>query len=300
MNAPRSTARSRWLLLLGIAGVSASLLADDPPESANSQGIAAIREIGGVVRPDGQGWEVEFHLRAGNVTDDRLARVAALRNIVALNLRDSKITSAGLTHLKELSQLRRLHLERTAVTDDGVSHLAGLGNLEYLNLYGTSVTDASLHYLTGLKNLKRLYAWRTEVTEAGAARLQEQLPGLRVIRGVDLSRMPSYGSAKPEKPKKPKSSLKWVAATSVSEIPRSQNGLNTQVVFENQSGKTVKLVWISYVNKPTFYATLVPGATRQQNSYSRNIWMITDEADAPLGYFVVQEEESLAVIPAIP
>ena len=99
---------------------------------------------------------------------------------------------------------------------------------------------------------------------------------------------------------KPKVSLKWIAVSERVQAPkRSENGINCQILFENRSPRPVKLQWISYGDGGLkFYATLAPGATRQQNSYSRNVWLITDENDQPLGYFVVEEDDSHAVIPS--
>jgi hypothetical protein len=44
-------------------------------------------------------------------------------------------------------------------------------------------------------------------------------------------------------------------------------------------------------------STATPGATRKQNSYSRNAWLITDGDDQPLGFFLVTEDDSHAVVP---
>ena len=73
-----------------------------------------------------------------------------------------------------------------------------------------------------------------------------------------------------------------------------------EVVFENQSAQRIKLYWVSYAGPLKLYATLDPGATRRQNSYTDNTWLITDERDQPLGYFIIVEpEDCLAVIPKV-
>ena len=260
--------------------------------------VAEIEKVGGAVRPvagNSGEWEVEFHLRSQQLTDAGLASIAKLKNIAVLNLRDTKIKGAGLVHLKGLAQLRRLHLERTEVGDEGMEHLSGLVNLEYLNLYGTKVTDKSLPHLAGLKSLERLYVWETGVTDEGVARLQEQRPNLKIVRGVDLSKLPAYAK-EPETPK-PSEDLKWIAASNAADAPKSVNGLNTQVFFENQSKKRVTLYWVSYGNELKLYGELAPGAVRQQNTFSRNTWLITDEGDRPLGYFIVGTAIARAIIP---
>lgn len=272
-------------------------------EAADDEAIiAAIEEFGGTVKlvPDAneQEWEVEFHLHGRDLTDEGLETIAALKRIVSLNLRDTKITGEGLVHLQGLGGLRELHLERTEVGDAAIANLAGLNNLEYLNLYSTNITDKSLEHLMSLKKLKRLYVWQTGVTDAGIERLQQQLPDLKIVRGVDLDKLPQYAEIVARKPE-PEQDLKWIAVNLVSEAPKSKNGINTLVLFENKSGQRVKLFWVSYGNELKLYATLEPDMTREQNSYAGNTWLITDETDNPLGYFVVTEEVSRAVIPSL-
>ena len=140
---------------------------------------------------------------------------------------------------------------------------------------------------------------QTGVTDGGAARLTKALPELKIVRGVDLAKLAAQFPER-EKKKLPTLKLKWFPVTSRAEAPRrSENGINTQVYFKNASKKKVKLFWISYGGGALKqYAELEPGASRQQNSYSRNAWLITDLNDQPLGYFVCEEDEALAIIPA--
>lgn len=284
----------RWFPLLTLMVVLPATT-----HAADDSKPAAIEKLGGKIRRVGQELEIEFHLCGRQLTDDGLKPVASLKNIVSLNLRDTRITNAGLKHLSGLSTLRRLHLERTRVGDSGIAHLSGLTNLEYLNLYGTKITDAGLRHLTRLKKLKRLYVWQTRVTDAGIKRLKKALPGLKIIRGVDLTELPKKFPPPEPAPKKPKLQLKWVAVANRDDAPqRSKSGDNTQVYFENRSKETVKVFWIGYNGKLKLYGEIAPAKTRQQNTYSNNAWLITDKNDTPLGYFVVSTlKDSLAVIP---
>lgn len=267
-------------------------------QRARQADIDAVTRLGGLVRPiarNSQGLDVDFHLRGRQLTDKGLAYVARLPNIVALDLRDTKITSAGLVHLKKLHQLRRLHLERTAVDDSGLVHLAGLKNLEYLNLYGTKVTDKGLAHLKGLKNLKRLYVWQTKVTDKGIAMLKSALPKLRVVKGVDLAKLPVKDiTAQSTKPVM----LKWIKITDDRKPPKSKLGSSTAITFHNKRKETVKVYWVSYGGPLKLYHTLPPGAQKRQNTYSEATWVITREDDTPLGYFITgASEEYIAVIP---
>jgi hypothetical protein len=81
--------------------------------------------------------------------------------------------------------------------------------------------------------------------------------------------------------------------------PRSRSGANTAIHFENKSGLKVKVYWISYEGNRQLYAELAPGATRRQNTYDNNTWLITDQKDNSLGHFICGAQEGRAVIPAI-
>lgn len=270
----------QFLALFLLASLPVSLHTEQPTDA-----LAAVKKLGGTVRPVDRShteWEVEFQLYGRKLTDAGLASVAALKNVVSLNLRDTQITSAGLVHLKSLRKLRRLHLERTRVDDKGIAHLAGLIHLEYLNLYSTKVTDQSLVHLSRLKKLTQLYVWQTKVTDKGVAKLKKTLPGLRIVRGVELAKVKTQAKTRPPEKIVP---LKWIAATGQS-LPKSKTGSNLAIIFENKSKRTVKLYWVSYSGPLKLYGTLASGATRRQNSYSQATWLVTDENDKPIGHFI--------------
>ena len=259
----------------------------------DSQAQEDLKEVGGLALPyPGGGWEVEFHHRGRDLTnDDSLKLLAALDPVVAINLRGTRITSAGLVHLKPLTQLRRLHLERTQVTDEGIVHLAGLQQLEYLNLYGTSVTDKALEHLVGLKNLEQLYLWQTQVTAEGVAKLEKALPKARVLRGVDLENLAVVKAPPPVMEEE----LKWIPGSDMP--PKSTPGSNIIVTFKNKSKQKVKLHWVEYGGGLKLYGEIEPGADRQQNTYSGAYWVVTDLADQQLGHFYTGSKYAIAVIP---
>jgi hypothetical protein len=274
------------LLLSGLAPVSEV----DAKEPAV---VAEIRSLGGIVGPiseDNDDWHVQFHLGGRELTDDELIHVTGLGSVASLNLSNTKITDAGLVHIKDLVDLRVLHLERTAIGDDGVVHMAKLANLEYLNLYSTKVTDVALGRLAGLKKLKHLFVWQTGVTDEGVSKLQKALPELKIIRGVDFSKLPA------PPPPKPVTVLKWTAG--VKGLPdRSRTGASASVTFENKTDRRVKIFWIAYNGEKKLYGEINAGDSRQQNTYSEAYWLITDEKDAPIGYFKALPDECKAVIP---
>jgi len=172
-----------------LASLMASFQAAKPQEkagNAEAQAIAQIEKAGGSVRQIAQNdehREVDFHLQGASCTDEQLAPLAKIKNIVSLNLGKTPITDAGLAHIKSLTGLVQLHLEQTKITDQGLAQLKGLVNLTYLNLYGTAVSDAGLGQLAGLKNLRNLYVWQTKVTDEGIQKLKQALPGVDINKG---------------------------------------------------------------------------------------------------------------------
>ena len=259
--------------------------------------INSIKKNGGLVLPSPGGknqWDIQFQLRGRDLTDDGLADVAKLGNVVELNLRDTKITSAGLVHLKGLAKLTRLHLERTNVGDEGIANLTKLTTLEYLNLYGTKITDKSLDHLAGLKKLRQLYVWQTDVTDAGIAKFKKALPAVSVVKGIDLSTIIPVAKEEP----KPENDLKWLPEGGDEKPPaKSVTGEFIFVRFINERDKPVKLFWIDYGGKPKLYGVIEPGDQRRQSTYEGAVWMLADQSDKPLGYFVTGREFARAIIP---
>lgn len=258
----------------------------------------AIKKNGGqVFSTNGIDHQVEFHLTGRQLDDEGLAVVGELKNIVILNLRDTGITDVGLVHLKGLNKLRRLHLERTAVGDDGVAHLRHLHDLEYLNLYSSKITDKALDHLVHLKRLRQLFVWQTGVTEEGVAKLQRELPGLKIIRGVDLDKVAAE-VAEPKEEPKPLDVLTWMAIDG-NPLPKSNSGDFLLLHLDNQSGKKVKLYWVNYGGGLQFYADIAAGDTREQTTYSGATWLIADADDNHLGYFRTKQKNAKAVIPKV-
>ncbi|MDP6795702.1 MAG: hypothetical protein QGG00_09955 [Verrucomicrobiota bacterium] len=279
------------LIIAGMLGGQAFGQADD------QAAIDSIKKNGGLVLPSSEGenqWDIQFQLRGRDLTDAGLADVAKLGNVVELNLRDTKITSDGLVHLKGLAKLTRLHLERTNVGDEGIANLARLNALEYLNLYGTKITDKSLDHLAGLKKLRQLYIWQTDVTDDGIAELKKALPAISIEKGIELT---TVIPVKKEEPK-PEHDLKWLQDGGDEKPPaKSITGEFTIIRFINKRDKAVKLFWIDYGGKPMFYGIIEPGDERRQNTYEDAVWMVADQRDMPLGYFVTGREFARAIIP---
>jgi hypothetical protein len=264
-------------------------------QGKESNAINKLKESGGIISSaDSGGWRIEFHLRGRDLQDDGLEPAQDLKDVRLLNLRDTKITSAGIKHIEGMKNLRRLHLERTQIDDACIDYLTGLQQLEYLNLYSTKITDKGLEKLKDLKNLKQLFVWQTDVTDEGVQKLEQELPKLNIIRGVDLNKIVAQKKPHP----RPSEDLKWL--TSTGEIPpRSISGDNTTIIFHNQMKQKVKIYWVDYNGRLKLYGEIAPGGYREQNTFSKASWLVTDMEDAYLGYFRTSTKVGEALIPKI-
>jgi hypothetical protein len=147
---------------------------------------------------------------AGLMTDDVLARVAALDHVTSLSLGGSRqLTDDGLRHLAQMPQLERLdlseypggrltdrglevlrhlpnlrHFEMTwqsGITDAGVENLRFCDRLEVVNLMGSPTGDGAIRALVGKPNLHRFSTGR-QVTDQGLP-LLHQFPRLKTWHG---------------------------------------------------------------------------------------------------------------------
>jgi hypothetical protein len=150
----------------------------------------------------------------GLMTDDVLARVAALDHVTSLSLGGSgQLTDDGLHHLAHMPQLERLdlsgypggrltdrglevlrhlpnlrHFEMTwqgGITDKGVENLRFCERLEVVNLMGSPTGDGAIRALAGKPQLRRFSTGRL-VTDEGLP-LLHAFPRLKTWHGPPAS-----------------------------------------------------------------------------------------------------------------
>ena len=119
---------------------------------------------------------IELNLAGSAVSDKGLSFLVKMENLHILNLARTRLTDAGTEHLKRLGQVRAgpacimsLILDDTAVTDAGVGVLAAMPNLGELSLARTKITDRSLCCLKSVTSLTRLNLDETAITDEGLA-----------------------------------------------------------------------------------------------------------------------------------
>ena len=101
-------------------------------------------------------------------------------------------------------------------------------------------------------------------------------------------------TARPPGP--PPFSVAFVPYSLVPDIPNSGGGGATSLTFENHLKISVKLWWVDGGGGHKPYGELAAGATKKQGSYAQHVWLITNQADKPLGYFVASSAPALAKI----
>ncbi len=140
------------------------------------EAVAAIENVGGLVRYDGEGTIgndiPERELWAPRWLGD-LIGVDYFGHVISV-VPDSSSTAndSTLAAVGYLTRLRELSVSRTLVSDAGVAHLIGLSELSSLSLPDTQVTDAGLAHLRVLTKLKALGLSKTQVTDAGLTHLE--------------------------------------------------------------------------------------------------------------------------------
>jgi hypothetical protein len=146
----------------------------------------------------------------GLMTDEALARIAALDFVTSLNLGGSReLTDDGLLHLARMPQLERLDLSeypggkltdrglevlrhlpnlrkfemtwQAGISDRGVSNLRFCDRIEEVNLMGSPTGDGAIEALQGKPNLRSFSTGRL-VTDAGIPLLQH-FPRLKTAAG---------------------------------------------------------------------------------------------------------------------
>lgn len=104
-------------------------------------------------------WVGELSLARTQITDSSLDLIAAMPQLVRLDLRETQVTSAGLAHLIGHEQMRELVVSRTQLDD--------------------SVIDT----LRQLPALTQLWVWDSGISAEGLVALREALPAVRIDAG---------------------------------------------------------------------------------------------------------------------
>ena len=119
------------------------------------------------------------------LTDDGLLHLARMPQLEQLDLNEypgGKLTDRGLTALRHLPNLRKFEMTwQAGISDHGVAHLRFCEELEEVNLMGSPTGDGAIEALQGKAKLRRFSTGRL-VTDAGIP-LLHTIPLLKIADG---------------------------------------------------------------------------------------------------------------------
>ncbi|MCA9166761.1 MAG: hypothetical protein KDB23_03800 [Planctomycetales bacterium] len=125
------------------------------------------------------------------ITDDGLAHIGDLRNLVALKLGlvDSEVQALstidikgdGLAALAECSNLTRLDLNSPPLTNSGLQRIGELSKLKSLHIQGGTFDDDDLRFLAPLKELTSLTIVNGRINGTGLESLTSTLTKLKFL-----------------------------------------------------------------------------------------------------------------------
>ena len=94
--------------------------------------------------------------------------------------------------------------------------------------------------------------------------------------------------------------LAWNRAGKTPAPASRPDGDPFEIVFFNKGKHTVKLFWVDRQGKPAPYGDIAAGKRKRQRTRPGAVWQIADQADHPLGHFIVGDRSARAVIPDRP
>ena len=81
-------------------------------------------------------------------------------------------------------------------------------------------------------------------------------------------------------------------------IPASKpDGEKFDVVFTNKRKELVEIYWMDRHGKQKSYGALRAGRRKRHKTRPGAVWLIADDEESPLGYFVIGDRTAQAVIP---
>ncbi len=158
--------------------------------------------------------------------------------------------------------------------------------------HGLSTEDWQyIHYANGDDELSDSVADRYEWTNLAAR--PEHHARLKELQAIAPKEFAAQVAPKDES----LPHLKWRLINDET-APASKPGGNPfDVVFINRSKSAVVLHWMAPSEKPKPFSGIEPGKRNRQQARPGAVWLITDESNKPLGYFIVGDRASRVAIP---
>jgi serine/threonine-protein kinase len=125
-----------------------------------------------------------LRLPSGNFTDDGLAQLTGLTELVSIAYtgpRKTSITPRTVEILRQFPNLRTLNLGYSGTSDEVLPLLIELPAMRTLQLHESAITDAGIQHLVKFTQLEALNIGKTRVTEAGYQKAKADLPKCTVF-----------------------------------------------------------------------------------------------------------------------
>jgi Leucine-rich repeat (LRR) protein len=133
--------------------------------------------------------------QARTLSGARLARIAELKDLTALEIGGYALPPTRLQFLASLKQLRFLDLHDTKISDEDLRSLGNLPHLTVLNLSGTPVTGRGLRYLRDCHSLEYVILDRTRATDELARFVTDNPPPSLNLLGIHGCKLTPHGMA---------------------------------------------------------------------------------------------------------
>ncbi len=125
--------------------------------SSGAEALKLIAKLGGTIRNfASKSGETQYQVDLSNsrITDDALALIASIDDLVSLNLSNTKITDKGIAHLDNHSKLSDIILTGTQVTNGVLTHLSTLRVIGQVSVDQTNVTRDAIVRFAKKKGLR--------------------------------------------------------------------------------------------------------------------------------------------------
>lgn len=174
----------------------------------------------------------------------------------------------------------------------GKGRSVSVTHLHYPNEYSLSAERwRYIHYRNGDEELYNIATDRFEWHNlAGKPEYADQLERMRALAPKKFAPFVA-----------PKDSalitLEWHAKGADPVPPSKPDGNPFEVVFINGHTTSIRLFRVESSGEFTPHGKIDPEQRKRQKTRPGDVWLVTDQAEAPLGYFVVGDRSARAVVP---
>ncbi|MDG2105799.1 MAG: hypothetical protein P8J91_18750 [Pirellulaceae bacterium] len=139
--------------------------------NASDDDLAVVSEMHNLLR---------FKLVGNEITDAGIEQLAGHLSLKTLWIEEAGITGEALVHLAKIPSLTSLWCPSAAFRNKDLAPLADMASLEVLNLCGCPIDDGALPYLEKLPNLRSLVIGVGQLNQATLQSLRAARPNLLV------------------------------------------------------------------------------------------------------------------------